>query len=134
MSLYWEPEGCPWAKRRANLQPQSWLIDVEDNRAVSELPEWIDTVTESKQAHEQMQTADVIREVYNLLTKHGDMTQADIVQRLAGIHGKYIVRRVLVQQKDKFWTITVGEKNAHIHKAIPDADVPTPKTVQWGKQ
>ena len=62
------------------------------------------------------------------------MTQADILQRLAGIHGKHIVRRVLVQQEGKFWTISIGEKNSHMHKAIPGADIPQGQAVQWGRK
>jgi hypothetical protein len=134
VSLYWDEQGLPWAKTRAMLEAQSWLIEREDNRSVSELSEWVDTVAESKEYREQLQTSDVIREIYSLLLKHGQMTQADILQRLAGIHGKHIVRRVLVQQEGKFWTISIGEKNSHMHQAIAGADIPQGQAVQWGRK
>ena len=134
VSLYWDEQGLPWGKTRAILQAQSWIIEREDNRSVREINEWIDTVQESKEFRERLQTSDVIREVYNLLLKHGQMTQADILQRLSGIHGQHIIRKVLKRQAGRAWDITVGENNAHLHEAIPDADIPTPKTMQWGKQ
>jgi hypothetical protein len=133
VSLYWDDQGLPWGKTRAMLQAQSWLIDREDNRSVREVEEWIDTVQESKEYREQLQTSDVIREVFNLLRQHGQMTQVDILQRLSGIHGQHIIRKVLKRQAGKAWHITVGENNAHLHEAIPDADLPAPKIQQWGK-
>ena len=30
--------------------------------------------------------------------------------------------------------IKIGDKNKHLHEAIPDADIPAPKVMQWGKQ
>jgi hypothetical protein len=124
----------PWGKTRAMLEAQSWLIDREDNRSICEVDVWVDTVEASKEFREQLQTSDVIREVYNLLLKRGSMTQADILQRLSGIHGQHIIRRVLKRQAGKTWNITVGENNSHQHDAIPGADIPAPKTMQWGSQ
>ena len=134
VSLYWDEQGLPWGKTRAMLEAQSWLIEREDNRAVSELPEWVDTVAEAKEFHERLQTADVIRELYNLLLKHGDMTQADILQRLEGIHGQRVVRKCLKRQEGTAWTITQGENNRHLHTAIPGADIPPCKIIKWGSK
>ena len=89
---------------------------------------------ESKEFRERLQTSDVIREVYNLLLKHGQMTQADILQRLSGIHGQHVIRRVLKRQAGKTWNIEVGDNNKHLHEAIPGADLPAPKIMQWGKK
>jgi hypothetical protein len=133
-SLYWADQGCPWAKARAFVQPQSWLIDVEENRTVSELDEWVDTVSLGKERHEAMQTADVIREVHSVLMRHGPMNQTDILERLKNVHGERIVKRVLRRQEGVAWNITQGEHNARIHEAIPDAEIPAPKVVRWEDQ
>jgi len=133
-SLYWDEQNCPWAKSRAFVQAQSWTIDVEDNRAVSEDDEWTDTVTLSKDKRDAMQTADVIREIYTLLMKRGPMLQGSIIDYLSGIHGKHIIRRVLKRQAGKQWEIYIGDHNGHLHEAIPGADVPAPKVTQWGKR
>ena len=101
---------------------------------MKEIDEWVDTVEESKEFREQLQTSDVIREVYNLLLKRGSMTQVNILQRLSGIHGQHIIRKVLKRQAGKAWNIKIGENNAHLHEAIPEADIPAPKTMQWGKK
>jgi len=87
-SLYWEADGCPWAKARSFVEGLSWFIDVEDNRKVVEAKEWTDTVAEGKEKREALQTADVIREVHALLTRRGPMKQGDIVDHLSGIHGE----------------------------------------------
>jgi hypothetical protein len=132
-SLYWDEQGCPWGKSRAFVQGQSWTIDVEDNRAVSEDKEWTDTVTLSKDKRDAMQTGDVIREVHALLTRKGPMKQGDIVDHLAGIHGKHIIRKVLARQAGKAWSVGTGDHNAKIHTAIADAALPAPRVKLWGK-
>jgi hypothetical protein len=132
-SLYWDEQGCPWAKSRAFVQAQSWTIDVEDNRKVTEDDEWSDTVELSKEKREAMHTADVIREIHALLTRRGAMVQGDIIEHLAGTHGKRITRRVLKHQAGKAWNISSGEHNAQVHTAIPGADLPAPRVKLWGK-
>ena len=132
-SLYWEDQGCPWAKARSFVEGLSWFIDVEDNRKVIEAMEWTDTVAEGKEKHEALQTADVIREVHVLLTRRGPMKQGDIVQRLSGIHGERVIKRVLARQAGKAWDVDKGEHNAKIHTAIADAALPAPRVKLWGK-
>ena len=124
VSLYWDEQGCPWAKARAFVQPQSWLIEREDNRAVTEKNEWVDTVEESKEKREAKQTADVIRMVHHYLMNHGPRKQGEIAKRLQVFHGERIIKRVLLRQDGKMWDITTGDHNAKIHTAIPDAPVP----------
>jgi ABC-type cobalamin/Fe3+-siderophores transport system ATPase subunit len=132
-SLYWQEQGCPWAKARAFVQQQSWLIELENNRTVTEEVEWTDTVELGKEQHQARQTADVIREIHTLLSRRGPMKQTDIIERLSGLHGKRVIRRVLKQQADKAWEITIGDHNAQIHTAIAEADIPPPTVQQWGR-
>jgi hypothetical protein len=132
-SLYWEADGCPWAKARSFVEGLSWLIDVEDNRRVEEQPEWTDTVAEGKEKREALQTGDVIREVHALLTRRGPMKQGDIVAHLNGVHGERVIKRVLARQAGKAWEVEPGEHNAKIHTAMADASLPAPKVKLWGK-
>jgi hypothetical protein len=133
-SLYWAEQGCPWAKARAFVQPQAWIIDVEDNRRVSELDIWVNTVELGREAKVAMQTADVIREIHNLLTRRGPLPQGAILQSLSGIHGERVIRRVLKRQAGKSWEVSTGEHNSHLHTAIPNADIPEPRVVQWSSR
>lgn len=129
-SLYWREQGLPWGKSRAMVEPITWLIDVEDNRKVSVSDEWVDTVAESKEKREAMRTADVIREIYFTLTKNGSMNQTQIIESI--MHGERVIKRVLKTQAGKTWTVNKGDHNAYIYSAINGAELPKPKSVQWG--
>jgi hypothetical protein len=130
-SLYWSEQGLPWGKARAQVQPVTWTIDVEDNRRVEVLDEWIHTVAESKEKREALRTADVIRDIYFKLVKNGSMNQSSIIASLDGIHGERVIKRVLKHQIDKTWTMTKGEHNASIYSHIPSAELPAAKPVSW---
>lgn len=128
-SLYWNEQDWPFAKARAIVQPLSWTIDTENNRKVTELPEWVDTVELGKENRQTLKSADVIIDIYKLLDSTGEMNKGDIVTTLAGSHGKRILRRVLETQTDKFWSVQTGNHNAKLFTAIASAVLPA-STVQ----
>jgi hypothetical protein len=132
-SLYWADQGLPWGKARAMVEPITWTIDVEDNRKVDVLGEWVDTLEESKEKREAMRTADVIREVYFKLTKMGSMNQTNVIESMNGIHGERIIKRVLKAQAGKTWTANKGEHNAIIYSHIPGVELPAPNAMRWGQ-
>ncbi len=109
----------------------TWTIDVEENRAVAESNEWVDTLQESKEKRESMRTADVIREVYFKLSRMGPMNQTNVIESMNGIHGERVIKRVLTAQVGKTWIVHKGEHNAYIYSHIPGAELPPPKSVKW---
>jgi hypothetical protein len=66
-SLYWREQGCDWAKVRGIVEPLSWTIDKHDNRKVTDLDEWVDTMALKKATIEVKQVSDVITDIH---TRH----------------------------------------------------------------
>ena len=125
-SLYWAEQGWPFGKARAIVQPLSWTIDTENNRKVTELTEWVDTVELGKENRQTLKSADVIIDIYKLLVKTGEMKKGDIVTTLNRSHGERILRRVLDTHTGKFWTLRTGGHNAKLFTAIAGANIPAP--------
>jgi hypothetical protein len=123
-SLYWSEQDWPFAKARAIVQPLSWTIDTENNRKVTELTEWVDTVELGKDNRQTLKSADVIIDIYKLLDNTGEMKKGDIVATLNKSHGKRILRRVLDTQTGKFWSVRTGNHNAKLFTAIAGATLP----------
>lgn len=127
-SLYWRDQGWDPGKARAIVQPISWTIDTENNRKVTELPEWVDTVELGKENRQTLKSVDVINDIYKLLDKTGEMKKGDIVKNLKAKHGhgSRIVNRVLETQISKFWSVRTGDHNAKLFTAIAGANIPAP--------
>ena len=127
-SLYWREQGWGPGKARAIVHPLSWTIDTENNRKVTELTEWVDTVVLGKENRQTLKSADVIIDIYKLLDKTGEMNKGDIVKNLKSSngHGSRIVNRVLDTQTGKFWSVQTGNHNAKLFTAIAGANIPAP--------
>jgi len=129
-SLYWNDQGWASGKARAIVEPMTWTIDTEGNRKVEECEDWVDTIAEGKEKHEAMRTADVIRDIYFALKRDGSMNQTQVLESIT--HGERVIKRVLKSQAGKTWTVNKGDHNAFIYSAINGAELPKPKSVQWG--
>lgn len=125
ISVYGEHQGWEHAKHRFKFKPESFLMDMSDDRKIVRQPEWIDTHKMYVDENTELIETDAIATIHGFLGQQPDgATQKRIVEE-AQSHGisRRKTRGLLKQFTGKFWDASRGAaNNAIIYKQIPVDD------------
>jgi RecA/RadA recombinase len=126
VSLYGEHQGWEHAKHRFMFKPESFLMDMSDDRKIIRQPDWVDTHKMYVDKSTEHREADAIVLIHHFLGQQSEgASQKRIVEAVQsqGVSRRK-TRQLLKQFQDKFWKASKGAvNNAIIYSQIPVSNI-----------